>query len=70
VPLRRVGRHAVLANLAVYLGTGQRGLHNGACVTIDGGRRLRGAGNLSFLEGLSEAKWESFRPRTEAVSSA
>ncbi|MFN6999257.1 SDR family oxidoreductase [Elioraea tepidiphila] len=70
VPLKRVGEHAELANLAAYLVSDQAAYINGACVTIDGGRWLRGAGNFSFLEGLTEAEWESFRPKKEAKSSA
>lgn len=62
VPLGRLGRHEELANLAAFLVSDHAGYINGACVTIDGGRWLRGAGNFSFLEGLSPADWDSLRP--------
>lgn len=65
VPLKRVGQHEELANLAAYLVSDQAAYINGACVTIDGGRWLRGAGNFSFLEGLTDAEWESFRPKKD-----
>lgn len=68
VPLKRVGEHEELANLAAYLVSDQAAYINGACVTIDGGRWLRGAGNFSFLDGLTEAEWQSFRPKKEAKS--
>ncbi len=70
VPLKRVGEHEELANLAAYLVSDQAAYINGACVTIDGGRWLRGAGNFSFLEGLTDSEWEGFRPKKEATSSA
>jgi NAD(P)-dependent dehydrogenase (short-subunit alcohol dehydrogenase family) len=60
-PLRRPGRHEELANLAVFLASDQAGYINGECVTIDGGRWLKGAGAFSFLETLSEDDWKTMR---------
>ena len=60
-PLRRPGRHEELANLAVFLISDQAGYINGECITIDGGRWLKGAGGFSFLEALSEDDWTKMR---------
>jgi NAD(P)-dependent dehydrogenase (short-subunit alcohol dehydrogenase family) len=62
-PLGRPGRHGELANLAAYLVSDGAAYVNGECVTIDGGRWLKDAGNFSFLETLSDAEWESFRAK-------
>ncbi|WP_426956457.1 SDR family oxidoreductase [Muricoccus radiodurans] len=60
-PLGRPGKHEELANLAAYLVSDGAAYVNGDCVTIDGGRWLKGAGNFSFLEDLTEADWERVR---------
>lgn len=60
-PLRRPGRHEELANLAVFLSSDQAGYINGECITIDGGRWLKGAAGFSFLEALSEDDWTKMR---------
>jgi NAD(P)-dependent dehydrogenase (short-subunit alcohol dehydrogenase family) len=62
-PLRRAGEHDELANLCAYLVSDQASYINGACVTIDGGRWLQGAGMFSSLSGLSEAEWQEMRTR-------
>ena len=43
-PMRRLGRHEELANLASYLISPYAGFINGEVVTIDGGEWLSGAG--------------------------
>jgi NAD(P)-dependent dehydrogenase (short-subunit alcohol dehydrogenase family) len=62
-PLGRVGEHIELANLASYLISEQAGYINGDCITIDGGRWLKGASMFSHLERLSEAEWAAMRPK-------
>ncbi len=57
VPLRRVGRHEELANLAAYLVADQSGYINGDVVTIDGGEWLKGAGQFNMLEILTDEQW-------------
>lgn len=57
-PMKRVGRHEELANLAVYLVSPQSEYVNGECVVIDGGQWLRGAGQFSHLLELPDAVWE------------
>jgi len=61
-PLGRPGRHEELANLASYLLSDQSEYINGECVTIDAGRWLKGAGQLNFLERLTEEEWAMMRP--------
>jgi NAD(P)-dependent dehydrogenase (short-subunit alcohol dehydrogenase family) len=62
-PLGRVGRHEELGDLAAFLVSDQAGYIQGECVTIDGGRWLKGAGTFSHLERLSEEEWEAMRQR-------
>ncbi len=63
IPLGRVGEHRELADLAVYLIAEGAGYINGEVVTIDGGEWLKGAGQFSLMEKLSEAEWEAMRGR-------
>jgi NAD(P)-dependent dehydrogenase (short-subunit alcohol dehydrogenase family) len=58
VPLKRVGEHIELANLATYLISDQAGYINGEVVTIDGGEWLQGAGEMNDLEKLPKAAWK------------
>jgi NAD(P)-dependent dehydrogenase (short-subunit alcohol dehydrogenase family) len=60
-PVGRVGEHGELADLAAYLVSDRAGYINGDCVTIDGGRWLRGAGMFSCLSDLSENEWQEMR---------
>ncbi len=62
-PVGRVGEHGELADLAAYLVSHRAGYINGDCVTIDGGRWLRGAGMFSCLSDLSENEWQEMRSR-------
>jgi len=56
-PLGRPGRHEELADLAAFLVSDHAGYIQGECVTIDGGRWLKGAGTFSHLESLREEEW-------------
>jgi NAD(P)-dependent dehydrogenase (short-subunit alcohol dehydrogenase family) len=67
VPLRRVGRHEELADLAAFLLADGSGYINGECVTIDGGEWLHGAGQFTFLETLSDAQWSEFTARSKSA---
>jgi NAD(P)-dependent dehydrogenase (short-subunit alcohol dehydrogenase family) len=58
VPLKRVGHHQELANLAAYLMSDYSAYMNGEVVTIDGGEWLSGAGEFSFLETLTPETWD------------
>ena len=57
IPLKRVGEHIELANLASYLISDQAAYINGEVVTIDGGEWLQGAGEMNELEKIPKAAW-------------
>ncbi len=59
IPLKRVGEHEELANLAAYLLSDYSGYVTGEVITIDGGEWLAGAGEFNFLEQLSESDWDA-----------
>lgn len=58
VPLKRVGEHQELANLAAFLLSDFSGFINGEVITIDGGEWLQGAGQFSALEAVPEQMWD------------
>jgi len=58
VPLKRVGDHQELANLAAYLVSDFSHYLNGEVVTIDGGEWLKGAGQFNLLEEIPEQMWD------------
>lgn len=58
VPLKRVGDHQELANLAAYLVSDFSVYLNGEVITIDGGEWLKGAGQFNLLEMVPEEMWD------------
>jgi len=58
VPLRRVGEHQELANLAAYLVSDYSAYINGEVVTIDGGEWLQGAGQFNGMEAITQEEWD------------
>lgn len=58
IPLRRVGEHQELANLAAYLMSDFSAYINGEVVTIDGGEWLQGAGQFNMLEAIPQEMWD------------
>lgn len=64
VPLKRVGEHQELANLAAYLVSDFSGYINGEVITIDGGEWLQGAGQFNALEMVPDAMWDSIEEAT------
>jgi NAD(P)-dependent dehydrogenase (short-subunit alcohol dehydrogenase family) len=58
IPLRRVGEHQELANLAEYLISDFSAYINGEVVTIDGGEWLQGAGEFNMLEAIPQEMWD------------
>ncbi|WP_426671876.1 SDR family oxidoreductase [Mucilaginibacter sp. McL0603] len=59
VPLKRVGEHQELANLAAFLISDFSGYINGEVITIDGGEWLQGAGQFNALEMISNEMWNA-----------
>lgn len=58
VPLKRVGDHQELANLAAYLVSDFSAYVNGEVITIDGGEWLKGAGQFNLLEQIPDEMWD------------
>ncbi len=67
IPLKRVGRHEELANLAAFLLSDGAAYINGECVVIDGGEWLKGAGQFNWLEALSDAEWAELAARARSA---
>ncbi len=63
IPLKRVGEHEELANLAAYLLSPFSAYITGEVVTIDGGEWLSGAGEFNFLESLKPQQWQELKER-------
>lgn len=59
VPLKRVGDHQELANLAAYLMSDFSSYVNGEVITIDGGEWLRNGGEFSHLEHIPNEMWDA-----------
>ena len=63
IPLKRVGEHEELCNLATYLVSGFSGYVTGDVITIDGGEWLAGAGQFNFLEKLKSEEWDALQAK-------
>ena len=69
VPLKRVGDHQELANLAAYLVSDFSAYVNGEVITIDGGEWLKGAGQFNILEDIPEQMWDMLEAMIKAKKS-
>ncbi len=65
IPLKRVGEHEELANLAAYLLSPYSAYITGEVITIDGGEWLSGAGEFNFLEMLSPEQWQAMKAKMQ-----
>ncbi len=65
-PCNRLGEHNELTHLVMYLMSGMASYINGACVTIDGGEWLQGAGEFNGLLELKPEDWMQMKMRLEA----
>lgn len=59
VPLKRVGEHQELANLAAFLVSDFAAYINGEIITIDGGEWLQGAGQMNGMEAITPEMWDA-----------
>jgi len=66
VPLKRVGDHQELANIAAYLVSDFSAYVNGEVITIDGGEWLKGAGQFNLLEAIPEDMWDMLEQMIKA----
>jgi NAD(P)-dependent dehydrogenase (short-subunit alcohol dehydrogenase family) len=57
IPLRRPGELIELTNLAAFLMSDAAQYINGDCITIDGGEKLKGAGQFAWMGSLTPAQW-------------
>lgn len=69
VPLKRVGDHQELANLAAYLVSDFSAYVNGEVITIDGGEWLKGAGQFNILESIPDEMWDQLREMIKSKKS-
>ena len=67
VPLKRVGEHQELANLAAFLISDFSAYINGEVITIDGGEWLQGAGQFNALEMVTDEMWNMIGQATRTV---
>lgn len=67
VPLKRVGDHQELANLAAFLMSDFSGYINGEVITIDGGEWLQGAGQFNGLEAVTPEMWDMLEMMTRSA---
>ncbi len=67
VPLKRVGEHQEIANLAAYLISDYSGYINGDVITIDGGEWLQGAGQFNGLEMVTNEMWDGIEQMTRSA---
>lgn len=59
IPLRRVGEHIELANLASYLMTDYSGFVTGSVFTIDGGESAWTGGEFNVLDEVTPQQWDA-----------
>jgi NAD(P)-dependent dehydrogenase (short-subunit alcohol dehydrogenase family) len=69
VPLKRVGEHSELANLASYLMSEYSAYVNGDCITIDGGEWLKGAGEFNMMDAIPNEMWDYVESLTRKAKS-
>ena len=67
VPLKRVGDHQELANLAAFLVSDFSNYINGEVITIDGGEWLQGAGQMNGLEAIPPEMWDMLEQMTRSA---
>lgn len=66
-PLKRVGDHQELANLAAYLVSDFSSYVNGEVITIDGGEWIKGAGQFNQLEEVPQQMWDMLEADRKSV---
>ena len=65
IPLKRVGEHIELANLATFLMSDFSGYIHGEVITIDGGEWLAGAGEFNWLDMIKPEQWDAIKEMTK-----
>jgi NAD(P)-dependent dehydrogenase (short-subunit alcohol dehydrogenase family) len=67
IPLKRVGDHQELANLAAYLMSDFSAYVTGEVITIDGGEVLA-AGQFNFLNEVTEEQWDTIEAQIKTAN--
>lgn len=70
IPLRRMGEHIELANLAAFLMSDGCEYLTGAVIPIDGGQWLTSGGNFNALTNLDDNDWGMIREAIQATNAA
>lgn len=70
IPLRRMGEHRELANLAAFLMSDGCDYLTGAVIPIDGGQYLSSGGNFHALTNLDDDDWSAIRDTIAASNAA
>lgn len=65
IPLKREGQHQELNNLAAYMISPFAAYMNGEVVTLDGGEWLKDAGQMNFLDQVTEEEWDLLAAMTK-----
>jgi NAD(P)-dependent dehydrogenase (short-subunit alcohol dehydrogenase family) len=70
IPLRRMGEHAELANLATFLMSPGCEYLTGAVIPLDGGQWLASGGNFHALTNLDDNDWGMIRQAIQSTNAA
>ncbi len=68
IPMRRMGEHIELANLAAFLMSDGCDYLTGAVIPIDGGQWLNSGGNFGSLTALDDADWDMIRGAIQSTN--
>jgi len=66
IPLKRMGEHQELANLAAFIMSDYAAYMNGEVITMDGGEWLQGAGQFNALEAVPTEMWDAIEQHIRA----
>jgi len=69
IPLRRMGEHAELCNLAVFIMAPGCEYLTGAVIPLDGGQWLTSGGNFHSLSALDSDDWGTIKGAIQATNS-
>ncbi|MEX6725318.1 SDR family oxidoreductase [Parapedomonas caeni] len=70
IPMRRVGEHAELGNLAAFLMSEHTEYLTGEVIAIDGGQWLATAGNFHALSAWGDPEWQAARSAIQASNAS
>lgn len=70
IPMRRMGDHAELANLATFLMSPGCDYLTGAVIPLDGGQWLASGGNFHALTNLDDSDWGMIRQAIQSTNAA